>query len=422
MRPFTSTIPFREALEIALAATVPISRTEHVPLAAADGRVVAHDVISALDVPPFDRSAMDGYAVQSADLAGASAERPVSLTCVARLFTGEIAVGELRRGECIQIATGAPMPAGADAVVMVEDTRAKGLAEATGGFDDGARGAEGLAEAGVVFFKAPAKAGQNIGRRAADITIGTPVVTRNQTLTPSRIGALAATGHRTVEVLARPAVAVVSTGNEVVQPGLPLPPGHIYDINRFTLESVARRHGGAPVALASPGDSIEELDRILDTASQYDLIVFSGGSSVGDRDLVRDVIAARGEMLFHGIAVKPGKPTAFARIGDALFFGMPGNPTSCLTNAYILLVPVLRKLAGLPAWEPRTVSVPLGTRIASSADRHQFYTVRIVDGRAEPAFKGSGDITSMANADGYIEIPARTDTVEAGTMVTVTLF
>jgi molybdenum cofactor synthesis domain-containing protein len=456
-----------------------------VPLAAADGRVVAHDVISALDVPPFDRSAMDGYAVQSADLAGASAERPVSLTCVARLFTGEIAVGELRRGECIQIATGAPMPAGADAVVMVEDTSqesaaaddgargaeglaeaavgfndgargakgvpeaaggfndgargakgvpeaaggfndgargAEGLAEAAGGFDDGARGAEGLAEAGVVFFKAPAKAGQNIGRRAADITIGTPVVTRGQTLTPSRIGALAATGHRTVEVLARPAVAVVSTGNEVVQPGLPLPPGHIYDINRFTLESVARRHGGAPVALASPGDSIEELDRILDTASQYDLIVFSGGSSVGDRDLVRDVIAARGEMLFHGIAVKPGKPTAFARIGDALFFGMPGNPTSCLSNAYILLVPVLRKLAGLPAWEPRTVSVPLGTRIASSADRHQFYTVRIVDGRAEPAFKGSGDITSMANADGYIEIPARTDTVEAGTMVTVALF
>jgi molybdenum cofactor synthesis domain-containing protein len=422
MRPFTSTIPFREALEIALAATVPISRTEHVPLAAADGRVVAHDVISALDVPPFDRSAMDGYAVQSADLAGASAERPVSLTCVARLFTGEIAVGELRRGECIQIATGAPMPAGADAVVMVEDTRAKGLAEATGGFDDGARGAEGLAEAGVVFFKAPAKAGQNIGRRAADITIGTPVVTRGQTLTPSRIGALAATGHRTVEVLARPAVAVVSTGNEVVQPGLPLPPGHIYDINRFTLESVARRHGGASVALASPGDSIEELDRILDAADQYDLIVFSGGSSVGDRDLVRDVIAARGEMLFHGIAVKPGKPTAFARIGDALFFGMPGNPTSCLSNAYILLVPVLRKLAGLPAWEPRTVTVPLGTRIASSADRHQFYTVRIVGGRAEPAFKGSGDITSMANADGYIEIPARTDTVEAGTMVTVALF
>jgi len=161
---------------------------------------------------------------------------------------------------------------------------------------------------------------------------------------------------------------------------------------------------------------------VLDAAVAYDLIVFSGGSSVGDRDLVRDVIGSRGTILFHGIAVKPGKPTAFAVIGSSLFLGMPGNPTSCLSNAYILLIPVLRKLASLPAWEPRTLTVPLARRIASSTDRHQFYTVRIVNGQAEPAFKGSGDITSMANADGYIEIPANTDAIDAGTAVRVTLF
>ncbi len=410
MRPFTLTIPFADALRLALDATIPLTRTEHVPLAAADGRVVAHDVISALDVPPFDRSAMDGYAVRSADLAAASREGPVSLTCVARVFTGEVSVGDMRAGECIEIATGAPMPNGADAVVMVEETSRS------------SEGAAGLAEAGMVFFSAPAKAGQNIGRRAADIGIGSPVVVRGDVLTPSRIGALAATGHRSVEVLAQPSVAVVSTGNEVVHPGLPLPPGHIYDVNRFTLESVARRHGGRPVALASPRDTIDDLNRILDAAGGYDLIVFSGGSSVGSRDLVRDVISARGEILFHGIAVKPGKPTAFARIGNSLFLGMPGNPTSCLSNAYILMVPVLRKLAGLPPWEPRTVTVPLARRIVSASDRHQFYTVRLVNGQAEPAFKGSGDITSMANADGYIEIPASTESVEAGTTVTVTLF
>ena len=440
MRPFISTMPFPEALTLALDATIPISRTEHVALGAADGRVVSHDVVSPLDVPPFDRSAMDGYAVQSADLKSASASAPVALMCVARIFTGEVSIGELRSGECIQIATGAPMPNGADAVVMVEET------------------AEGIAEVGTVLFTVPAKMQQNIGRRAADIAVGAPVVTRGQVLTPSRIGALAATGHRTVEVFAKPTVAIVSTGNEVVQPGLPLPPGHIYDINRFTLEAVARRHGGAPVALASPGDSLDELMRVLDAAMAHDLIVFSGGSSVGDRDLVRDVIAERGEMLFHGIAVKPGKPTAFAvldnptttsgvvspssrqrefprptvetpvaglkakRLPRSLFIGMPGNPTSCLSNAYILMVPVLRKLAGLPAWEPRTVTVPLARRIISASDRHQFYTVRLVNGQAEPAFKGSGDITSMANADGYMEIPATTESIGAGTMVTVTLF
>lgn len=398
MRPFTSTIPFADALKLALTATAPLSRTEHAELHAADGRVVAHDVVSPLDVPPFDRAAMDGYAVRSEDLSGADVR---SLRCVGRVFTGEVLADALQAGECIEIATGAPIPGGADAVVMVEETDRRDA---------------------VVTFRALVNPGQNVGRRAADISIGDVVVSRGQVLTPSRIGALAATGHTSVEVLAKPSVAILSTGNEVVEPGQPLAPGQIYDINRFTLESVVRRHGGTANALPSTGDSIDELKSMLDTASAHDLIVFSGGSSVGERDLVRDVIAARGQMLFHGIAVKPGKPTAFARIGASLFLGMPGNPTSCLSNAYILLVPILRKLAGLPAWEPRTVTVPLARRIVSTTDRHQFYTVRLLDGRAEPAFKGSGDITSMANADGYVEIPAATEAVEAGTMVRVTLF
>ncbi len=420
MRPFTSTMPFDEALKVALDATSPIARTETIPIGDADGRVAAADVVSSLDVPPFDRSAMDGYAVRSVDCSAPSAV----LRVIGRLFTGEVFPGEIRAGECVEIATGAPMPAGADAVVMVEET-------AVSQRDAGA----GLQARAHVTLSKAVKPDHNIGRRAADIAKGAAVVSRGDVLTPSRVGALAAVGVDEVEVFAKPTVAIVSTGNEVVAPGLPLAPGHIYDINRFTLEAVARRHGGRPVALASPGDSIHELDRVLDAAVAYDLIVFSGGSSVGDRDLVRDVIGSRGTILFHGIAVKPGKPTAFATIPrvvspehprenrlPVLFFGMPGNPTSCLSNAYILLIPVLRKLARLPAWEPRTMTVPLARRIASATDRHQFYTVRLVDGHAEPAFKGSGDITSMANADGYIEIPANTNAVEAGFPVRVTLF
>src|SRR5262249_2342168 len=170
------------------------------------------------------------------------------------------------------------------------------------------------------------------------------------------------------------------------------------------------------------GDTVDALVRALDECADADLIVFSGGSSVGERDLIVDAIAARGEMLFHGIAVKPGKPTAFALVRGTPFFGMPGNPTSCLSNAYILLLPFLRTLARLPPHEPRTLHLPLGRRIVSPAGRPQLYTVRVSDGMAFPAFKGSGDITSLSRADGYIEITADQATVEQGTPVTVTLF
>jgi molybdopterin molybdotransferase len=160
----------------------------------------------------------------------------------------------------------------------------------------------------------------------------------------------------------------------------------------------------------------------VDDCATADAIVFSGGSSVGDRDLVADVVARRGEMIFHGIAVRPGKPTAFAFVHGKPFFGMPGNPSSCLSNAYILLLPYLRAMARLPPHVPRTIDARLGKRIASAVGRHQFYTVTIRDGVAYPAFKGSGDITSLSNADGYIEIEAEMDVVEEDARVAVTLF
>src|SRR5262249_42560637 len=155
-------------------------------------------------------------------------------------------------------------------------------------------------------------------------------------------------------------------------------------------------------------DTVASLGAALDACAGADVIVFSGGSSVGERDLILDLVAANGEMIFHGIAVKPGKPTAFARIGASRtpFFGMPGNPTSCLSNAYVLLVPYLRATARLPAATNRTITVPLGRRIVSQAGRLQFYTVALERGLAMPAFKGSGDITSLSHADGYIQIPA----------------
>jgi molybdopterin molybdotransferase len=185
---------------------------------------------------------------------------------------------------------------------------------------------------------------------------------------------------------------------------------------------VFAEHGGTPVLYRTAVDTIEDLERAVDECLRDDVLVFSGGSSVGERDLILDVIAARGEVLFHGIAVKPGKPTAFGLIGGKPVFGMPGYPTSCLSNAYILVVPALRRIARLTPQRVRSLTLPLSQRVMSAPGRHQFYSVRIADGMAVPAFKASGDITSMSQADGYFEIPAAADMVEKGEMVEVKLF
>ena len=402
MRPFQHTIPLDQARAILEAAARPLTRVERVALEGLAQRVLAEDVIADADVPPFARAMMDGYAVQAADTTGASRERPRELSLAGRVFTGEVFAAALGPGDCIEIATGAPLPAGADAVVMVEETQPAGI--------------------GRVAILAAATPGQHVGRAGADIARGATVLRTGDLLLPSRVGVLAALGRTSAPVVARPRVAIVSTGNELVAPGRPLGPGQIHDINRHTLSAVVAAHGGVPEPLEVAGDTLEALDQAVDAALGCDVIVFSGGSSVGDRDLVLDVLRRRGEVAFHGIATRPGKPTAFGHLGTVPVFGMPGNPTSCLTNAYVLLAPFLRRVAQLPPHRPVVVSVPLARRVTSGVGRHQFYTVRIVDGHAEAAFKASGDITSMAHADGYFEIASDVAAIDAGTEVSVVLF
>jgi molybdenum cofactor synthesis domain-containing protein len=401
IRPITDTIPLEEARRLMLEAAVPIARTEAVPLGGAAGRVVASPPTAPIDVPPFDRAAVDGYAVVAEATFGAGPYQPASLRCIERVYTGEVPTRAIGRGECTEVATGAPVPDGADAVVMVEQTEREG--------DE-------------IRVLTPLHPRQNVGRRGADIAAGRPVLQRGDLLTPARIGAVAAVGVAEIEVYARPRIAILSTGNEIVAPGQRLGPGQIYDINRFTLSAVLGAHGGEPVVHPTVPDSIADLNAAIDAAAREDIVIFSGGTSVGERDLILDAIASRGELIFRGVAVKPGKPTAFGLIGGRPAIGMPGYPTSCLSNAYMLLVPMLRRIARLPEYHPRTLHVPIARRIVSITGRFQFFTVRVIDGAAMPAFKASGDITSMSQADGYIEIPAQTDIVEAGEMVEVKLF
>ena len=402
MRPIRDTIPLEEAIAIVTEAAATVDGVERVPLAEAGGRVIAEAVTAPTDVPPFDRAAMDGYAVMASDTFGAGRYEPRVLRCVETVFTAQLPTRHLASGECTEIATGAPLPEGADAVVMVEETE--------------------KAPNGEIRIFTPVYPRQHVGPRGADIAAGQPVLAPGELLNPSRIGALAATGATDVSVYQRPRVAILSTGNEVVTPGQPLGPGQIYDINRFTLSTVIQSHGGLPVVKPTAADDLRLLTEAVLAATAEDLLVFSGGSSVGERDLIMDVLQGSGEVLFHGIAVKPGKPTVFGRVNGRPVLGMPGYPTSCLSNAYMLLIPMLRRMARLPEHRPRTVRVPLSRRIVSTTGRHQFYTVRVVDGVAVPAFKASGDITSMSLADGYIEISPQTEIVEAGEMVEVKFF
>src|SRR4051812_1673343 len=238
MRPFTSTISLEEAQRRLEATVRPMARTEQVALEDALGRVVAVDVRSSIDVPPFVRALMDGYAVVAADTAAATADSPAALRIVDRIFTGQMSTVTVTSGTCAEIATGAPLPPGADAVVMVEET---------------------VAEGDRIQIRRSMAAGANLGRRGADIVAGDPVVRAGDVLTPARLGALAAIGCRQVTTYAKPRVAILSTGNEVVEPGVPLSPGEIYDVNRFTLAAIVSAHGGAPSALAAAQDSIDAL-------------------------------------------------------------------------------------------------------------------------------------------------------------------
>jgi len=378
-----------------------VERIESCPLHALNGRVLAEAITAASDVPRFARSAMDGFAVRASDTAAASPGAPVLLHVVDEAWAGHPARDHVAAGHAIAIATGAVLPDGADAVVMVEDTVRR---------DD------------EVTVRAAVVPGQHVSPRASDLSAGGVALEAGLLLTPARVGVVAALGMTEAVVYGRPRVAVLSSGDEVVAPGEALGPGQVHDVNSYTLGAIVTSNGGELLRPMRVRDTDAAVERAVRDSLDADLVLVSGGSSVGGRDFVLEVLSRLGEIRFHGIAVKPGKPTVLAVVDGRPVLGMPGNPTSCLSNAYILLVPFLRATARLPLYAPRTLTATLGRRIVSQAGRHQFYTVRLAGTVAFPAFKGSGDITSLSQADGYIEIPASEHTVEEGSVVDVTLF
>ncbi|MDI6859798.1 MAG: molybdopterin-binding protein [Methanocellales archaeon] len=400
MRAFRSLISLEKALEIVRSAVKPIERTELIPIKEALGRVLSEDTMAKMDVPPFDRAAMDGYAVRAEDTYDAKDFDPKILREIDVIHAGEISDKIVHKGECIQVSTGCKMPSGSDAVVMVESTEQVG--------------------AEVKIFK-PVHPKESVSSMGEDIAAGSIILKEGDVLNPSKIGALAALGIQKIRVYEKPRVAIIPTGEEIAELGCKLREGQVYDVNSYTLSSIVEENGGIPVNFEIIPDTYEDLGSVIKDALKYDLIAFSGGSSVGERDVLRDVIQDLGDVLFHGVQIKPGKPTLCGIVGDKMIFGIPGYPTSCLSNAYRFLLPAVRRLARLPPRIEVIVKAKISRRIVSALGRSQFLTVKLEGDVAHPVFKESGAITSMANADGYVDIPANVDLIEAGDEVDVIL-
>jgi molybdenum cofactor synthesis domain-containing protein len=401
MKTFRLLVSLDEALQLVYGKIKQVEGVEEVDLDDAVGRVSAEAAKAPFDVPCFDRSAMDGYCVRAEDVYGASQFNPARLRVVDAIGVDEEPKRPVGAGECIQVATGSIIPKEGDAVVMYEHT-------------------ERVGEEILVYR--PVYPGENISKRGSDIPCGKEVVKKGDYLNASKIGVLAALGIPRVRVYEKPKVLIIPTGSELVKVRESKPATRIYDINSHTLAAVVKENGGTPVIHEIVPDDEDAIEKALEKGVEHSLIVVTGGSSVGTKDIIYDVLGRRGEVLFHGVQVKPGKPTVGAVFEDRVVLAMPGHPTSCLSNAYLFLRPVLRRVARLPEAGLRTVRARLTRRVVSTLGRRFFLTVRLRNGEAEPVFKESSAITSMAEADGYVVIPENADTVEKGDWVEVHLF
>lgn len=397
---FLKVVPLEKALEVI--DSFPLEpEVERVPISEALGRVLAEDIVSPINVPPFDRATVDGYAVRAEDTFMASESEPVRLKVIGEVNAGDYPDFELKPGESVYISTGAPLPKGADAVIQFEDVDRDS--------DE------------VIIYK-PAYPGLGVMKAGADIPAGKPLLKRGTRLGFKETALLSAVGLAEVPVFRKPKVAVISTGNELVLPGEELRPGQIYDINGRAIADAVRELGGEAVFLGIARDDRESLKALIEKGVECcDIVLLSGGASGGIRDLTSSIIEELGEVKIHGIAIQPGKPTIIGLIDGKPVFGLPGYPTSCLTNFTLLVAPLLRRLIGRER-EVRKVKKRLAHKVFSVKGRRQFLPVRIESDKAVPILKGSGAVTSFIDADGFIEVPENVEILEAGEEVEVTFF
>ncbi len=384
---------------------------ETVLLSDALGRVLAHDVVAAVDAPPFDRSNVDGFALRAADTLGAGDVAPKIFTLNGEVIAcGHAPALEVESGTATTIATGGVIPRGADAVVMIEQTELIG--------DDPPR----------IELRRAAAPGQFVSYAGSDIARGETLLRRGARIGSREIGMLAASGLAHIDVVRRPKVAVLSTGDELVEPGKQLRPASVYDSNGAIIAAAVSEAGGVPLAMgAFPDDAAALEEAVREALAASDMVVLSGGTSKGAGDLSHAIVSRLGRpgILVHGVALKPGKPLCLGVIDKKPIVVLPGFPTSAIFTFHAFVAPVIRALAGLPPEAAETVHARVPVRIASELGRKEFVLVSLIDSEqgviAFPTGKGSGSVTSFSQADGFLEIDALASSLDADSDVQVTL-
>ncbi|NPE27734.1 hypothetical protein HNV12_07085 [Methanococcoides sp. SA1] len=375
------------------------THTVSIPIERSTGRVLAEDIVSTIDVPGFDKSLRDGYAVRSEDVASAG-DAPVSLKLVGFSPVGmppQYSVGEM---EAVEVATGGPIPDGADAVVMVEDTELNG---------------------DTVLVKTSVNTGKFLILAGSDISKNTCLLSRGLTIGAREVGVLAAIGMREVAVSTMK-VGIISTGNELAVPGTRLQPGMVYDTNSYSLYAAAAKLGVDTIAYGLIKDDQDAVSAVVERAiGECDIVLTSGSTSAGPDDFMYDIFEEKGTVLAHGLNFKPGKPVILGMINEIPIVALPGHPTSSLTVFYEFILPLIRRNLNTPMVKRQIINAVLGEDVISG-NRHELLAVRLEGGEVFSASRSSAAITTLAYADGFIEIPADVPMVKKGMEVELTLF
>lgn len=378
-------------------------QSEEIAVGDAYGRILFEDVYSKMDFPPFDKALKDGFAVISEDSFGASEESPNNLEVIDFLEAGSTTDKVVEKGKCVEISTGAAMPKGADAVVMVEYCEK---------FDS------------AVNLLNTVTPSQDVAKKGSDTKEGNLILKKGDFLNPGKIGVLLSQGFETIEVYKKPVVGVISTGNEITLQGKDLPYGKIYDVNGNMIKNDAISCGASAKFLGTVEDNYDMLkSKIQESLDDVDILIGSGGTSAGLGDVMKHVLDELGQVYIHGISVQPGKPTIIGIVDGKIVIGLPGNPVSALMIFNAFVAPPLTKLAGInKSFDKKVVKGKLARRIHSPVGRMQYQLVKVDGNNVQPIFKDSGAIFSLSSADGYVKVPKSVELLDEGEEVEVYLF
>jgi molybdopterin molybdotransferase len=385
-------------------------QSEIIDIADSYERITFSDIKSRIDFPPFDRSLKDGFAINAEDSYGVNEENPKRLKVIDFLEAGSFTDKTVEPGTTVEISTGAPVPDGANAVVMVE-------------FANRESDNPDLAPDEVEILTSVTPS-QDIGKKGSDVQAGQVILEKNKLLNPPKIGVIAAQGIDTVEVYKKPVVGVISTGNELLTNQEEIKPGKIYDVNSEMIKAGVESCGAEGRTLGIVKDVYDDLKaKITESLKECDILLCSGGTSAGVGDNIRQILDEIGTVYIHGITVQPGKPTILGVVDGKIVIGLPGNPVSAIVIFNVFVAPSIKKLAGFVDEQPhKTIKGKLARRIHSPIGRMQYQLVRVEDGIVYPIFKDSGAIFSLASAAGYTKVSKQTEMVEEGEEVEVTLF